>query len=136
MFTSLRTGDIIIINVENNIGSQQGGIRPAIIVSNNIGNKHSNTIKVLPGTTKRNNSTLPTHVHFSTSEVTCLSRDTTFEAESSWVINKFQIIKKIGTLTETQLNRVAIAMAYDTPLVLLAFQNNIQNTETFQKISR
>lgn len=136
MFTSLRTGDVVIINVENNIGSQQGGIRPAIIVSNNIGNKHSSTIKVLPGTTKRHNSNLPTHIHFSASEVTCLSKDTTFEAESSWVINKFQIMKKIGTLTETQLNKVAIAMAYDTPLVLLAFQNNIQNTETFQRISK
>lgn len=133
--TNFRTGDIVIVKLSNNIGHQQGGVRPAIVVSNNIGNKYSHTIKVLPGTTKRGGSNLPTHVHFSSSEVTCLTQDTTFEAESSWVINKFQVVKKIGTLSETQLYKVAEAMAYDTPLIVMAFENHIQNTENFQRVA-
>lgn len=132
----LKTGDIVIVKLNNSIGHQQGGVRPAIVVSNNIGNRYSQTIKVLPGTTKRGGSNLPTHVHFSSSEVACLTQDTTFEAESSWVINKFQVVKKIGTLSEPQLYKVAEAMAYDTPLVVLAFEHQVHCTESFKRVRR
>ena len=58
------TGDLVLVDLSNNIGHQQGGKRPAVIVSNNVGNAVSPMVEVLPLTTKRYKSTLPTHVDF------------------------------------------------------------------------
>ena len=131
----LKTGYVVIVKLENNIGSQQGGIRPAVVVSNNVGNTYSNTIKVIPGTTKRLTNNQPTHAHFTTEELPFLKSDTTFEAECSWVVNKFQVLKVIGELNDDQLERIAEAMAYDTPLIYKAFQNGVQNNQMFKRIS-
>lgn len=49
------TGDLVLVDLSNNIGHQQGGKRPAVIVSNNVGNAVSPMVEVLPLTTKRNN---------------------------------------------------------------------------------
>lgn len=131
---NVKTGDVIRITLPNAIGHQQGGERYAVVVSNNIGNKVSPTVEVLPGTTKRDDSTLPTHAHFKAGEIQGLSRNTTFEAESQWVINKFQIIEIVGHLSDKQLERIATAMIMATPLVLKAFESNVHKTQRFQKI--
>jgi mRNA-degrading endonuclease toxin of MazEF toxin-antitoxin module len=131
---NVKTGDVIRITLPNAIGHQQGGERYAVVVSNNIGNKVSPTVEVLPGTTKRDDSTLPTHAHFKAGEIQGLPRNTTFEAESQWVINKFQIIEIVGHLSDKQLERIATAMIMATPLVLKAFESNVHKTQRFQKI--
>lgn len=123
------------MNFSNSIGHQQGGIRPAVVVSNNVGNNVSPMIEVLPITTKRGSSVLPTHAKFYSGEVDCLKYDSTVEAESKWVINKWQVIKQMGSFSEEQLDRIATAMVYATPIVIKAFKNGIHNTKTFQKIS-
>ena len=117
------TGDLVLVDLSNNIGHQQGGKRPAVMV------------EVLPLTTKRNNSELPTHVTFKASEVEGLKRDSTVEAESKWVINKWQILKKLGTFNDEQLDKIATAMVYATPIVIKAFQAGVHNTDLFRKIS-
>lgn len=129
------TGDLVLVDLSNNIGHQQGGKRPAVIVSNNVGNAVSPMVEVLPLTTKRNNSELPTHVTFKASEVEGLKRDSTVEAESKWVINKWQILKKLGTFNDEQLDKIATAMVYATPIVIKAFQAGVHNTDLFRKTS-
>lgn len=130
-----KTGDLVLVELTNNIGHQQGGIRPAVIVSNNIGNKVSPMVEILPLTTKRNNSNIPTHVYFSASEVSGLHKNSTVEAESKWVINKFQIKKKLGRFTDEQLEKIACAMVYATPIVIKAFKLGIQDTNLFKHIN-
>lgn len=49
----IKTGDVVYVNLPNNIGSQQGGERYAVVVSNNVGNKYSPTVEILPATTQR-----------------------------------------------------------------------------------
>lgn len=127
------TGDLVLVDLSNNIGHQQGGKRPAVIVSNNVGNAVSPMVEVLPLTTKRNNSELPTHVTFKASEVEGLKRDSTVEAESKWVINKWQILKKLGTFNDEQLDKIATAMVYATPIVIKAFQAGVHNTDLLGK---
>lgn len=129
-----KTGDVIVVNIPNGIGHQQKGIRAAVIVSNNIGNKKSPMLEILPGTTKRNNSTLPTHAHFVAGECG-LKEDTVFEAESKWTINKYQVIKKIGKMNDDQLERIAMAMVYAVPIVQIAFTKGIQHEEKFQRVA-
>jgi Growth inhibitor len=127
-------GDIVLVEIPNNIGHQQGGIRPCVIVSNNIGNEISPMIKVLPITTKRRKSTQPTHVHFNKDEVDGLLMDSTVEAESTWVVNKWQVKKTLGQFTDEQLDRIACAMVYADPIVARAFNMGILDEATFAHI--
>lgn len=131
---SVKTGDVVLVSLPNAIGHQQGGTRYAVVVSNNIGNLNSPTVEIIPATTKRNKSTLPTHAHFKAGEITGLPQDTTFEAESKWIVNKYQIIKKVSRLSDPQLEKIAAAMLMATPLIVKAFDRNIHTTKQFQKV--
>lgn len=110
------------------------GIRPALIVSNNVGNAKSDMLEVLPITTKRSDSKLPTHVTIKNDSINGLKYISTIEAEGKTPINKFQVLRKLGRLTDEQLEAVAEAMVYATPIVLKAFNKGIQNTQFFQKL--
>lgn len=131
----VKTGDVVLVTIPNSIGHQQGGTRYAVVVSNNIGNSKSPTVEVLPSTTKRDGK-MPTHAMFKAGEIEGLNRDTVFEAESKWTVNKFQILQVITSLTEEQMKRIAEAMLYATPCIIVAFENGIHLTEKFKKISR
>lgn len=125
-----------MVEIPNNIGHQQGGIRPCVIVSNNIGNEVSPVIKVLPITTKRYKSAQPTHVHFNKDEVNGLLKDSTVEAESTWVVNKWQVKKTLGQFTDEQLDRIACAMVYADPIVARAFSLGILEEAAFLHICK
>lgn len=58
----IRRGDIYYADLSPVIGSEQGGIRPVIIIQNDIGNKHSPTVICAAITSKMNKAKLPTHV--------------------------------------------------------------------------
>ena len=131
-----KTGDIILVDFSNGIGHQQKGIRPALIVSNNIGNTFSPVLEVLPITTKRTKSKLPTHVHISPTKENGLSMNSTIEAEGKIPVNKFQVKRHLGRISDGDLERVAFAMVYATPIILHAFNNGVQNTEDFKKVCR
>jgi len=131
---AFKTGNIVLVEIPNNIGHQQGGTRPAVIVSNNIGNTLSPTIKVLPITTKRSSSKQPTHVHFKRGEVSGLIKDSTVEAESTWVINKWQVKKVLGSFNDEQLDKIAYAMVFAEPIVARAFSIGIQDDENFVRV--
>lgn len=131
---TFKMGEIVLVEIPNNIGHQQGGTRPAVIVSNNVGNTFSPMIKVLPITTKRQKSKQPTHVQFKGEEVDGLDRDSTVEAESAWVINKWQVKKRLGKFNDAQLDKIACAMVFATPLVARAFAAGIQHDGAFQRI--
>lgn len=129
-----RTGDIILVDFHG-IGHQQRGIRPAIIVSNNVGNKFAPIIEVIPFTTQKQDKNMPTHVKFKASKETGLIEDSILLAENKTSINKFQIIKKLGAANEDQLDAVACAMAMATPIILRAFKKGIEQNSKFVTIS-
>ncbi len=58
----IKRGQIYYVDFGENVGREQNGIRPAIIMQNNIGNKHSPTTIVIPLTTSKRKHPLPTHV--------------------------------------------------------------------------
>lgn len=130
----IKTGDIVYVDLPNNIGHQQGGRRYGVVVSNNIGNCNSPTVEILPSTTKRTGN-MPTHAVFAAGEIKELSKPTVFEAESKWTINKFQILKVVSHLNKEQMNRIAEAMIYATPCIVSAFYNGVHETPKFQYIA-
>lgn len=62
----IRRGDIYYADLSPVVGSEQGGIRPVLVIQNNVGNKHSPTIICAAITSKMNKAKLPTHIEIST----------------------------------------------------------------------
>lgn len=58
----IKRGDVFYSDLNPVVGSEQGGIRPVLVVQNNVGNRHSPTIVVLPLSTAKKHY-LPTHIH-------------------------------------------------------------------------
>lgn len=85
-------GEIYYANLEGVIGSEQGGIRPVLIVQNNIGNTYSNTTIIVPITSK-NKSNLPTHINIQLNEPSVVL------CEQIKTIDKKRLLEKIRNAT-------------------------------------
>jgi len=106
--TIIRRGDIWMADLRiGTIGSEQGEIRPVLVVQNNIGNKHSPTVTIIPLTSKRKNN-LPTHVVISESFLPMLSVALT---EQIRTIDKSRFIKYMGKLNENIMSKINNAIA-------------------------
>ena len=62
----IRRGDIYYADLSPVVGSEQGGIRPVLVIQNNVGNRHSPTVICAAITSKMNKAKLPTHIEIST----------------------------------------------------------------------
>lgn len=92
--------DIVQADLSPVVGSEQGGIRPVLIIQNDIGNLHSPTTIVMPLSTKFKNPNQPTHTLIKKSADTGLKVDSILLGEQMRMISKQRIKKKIGTVTD------------------------------------
>ena len=93
--------DIVQADLSGTIGSEQGGIRPVLIIQNDIGNLHSPTTIVMPFSTKVfKNPNQPTHTLIRSSADTGLKTDSILLGEQMRVISSQRIKKKIGHVTD------------------------------------
>lgn len=93
--------DIVQADLSGTIGSEQGGIRPVLIIQNDIGNLHSPTTIVMPFSTKiYKNPNQPTHTLIKKSADTGLKKDSVLLGEQMRVISYERIKKKIGMVTD------------------------------------
>lgn len=93
--------DIVQADLSGAIGSEQGGIRPVLIIQNDIGNLHSPTTIVIPFSTKVfKNPNQPTHTLIKKSVDTGLKMDSILLGEQMRVISGERIKKKIGCVTD------------------------------------
>lgn len=104
----MKRGEIYYADLGTAYGSEQGGIRPVLLISNDIGNKYSPTVIILPFTSK-NKANLPTHVDISKQE-SGLPKDSTLLTEQVRTIDKQKIISKCGQVSDDTLMLVDIAM--------------------------
>lgn len=96
----IRRYDIVQADLGTNIGSEQGGIRPVLIVQNDTGNIFSSTTIVIPLSSKLKSLNQPTHTLIKRSMDTGLRTDSILLGEQMRVISNQRIIKKIGTVTD------------------------------------
>ena len=95
--------DIVQADLSGSIGSEQGGIRPVLVIQNDIGNLHSSTTIVMPFSTKIfKNPTQPTHTLIKKSDKTGLKMDSILLGEQMRVISNERIKKKIGSVTDVK----------------------------------
>lgn len=105
----IRRGDLYLADLNPFTGSEQGGKRPIVILSNNIGNRYSPTVIVAPLTTQIENGFMPTHAHVkkavysTTANSTCL-------LEQIRTIDKRRLEKYMGKLSFDQMTQVDIAL--------------------------
>ena len=101
----VKRGDIFYADLSPVIGSEQGGIRPVIIIQNDIGNKYSPTVIVAAITSQINKAKLPTHVEISSEEYG-LNRDSVVLLEQIRTLDKKRLKEKIGHMTEKEKKKV------------------------------
>lgn len=105
--------DIVQADLSGTIGSEQGGIRPVLIIQNDIGNLHSPTTIVMPFSTKVfKNPNQPTHTLIKKSADTGLKMDSVLLGEQMRVISSQRIKKKLGCVTNEK-ERKEIRRVYD-----------------------
>lgn len=96
----IRRYDIVQADLGQVVGSEQGGIRPVLIVQNDAGNIYSSTTIVIPLSSKLKSLNQPTHTLIRKSVDTGLKTDSVLLGEQMRVISSQRIIKKIGTVTD------------------------------------
>ena len=83
----VRRGDIYFADLSPVVGSEQGGVRPVLIVQNDVGNKHSPTVICAAITSQMNKAKLPTHIALSSAEY-ALPKDSVILLEQIRTIDK------------------------------------------------
>ena len=120
-------GEIWYADLTDAIGSQQGGVRPVLIVSNDKYNLFSTTVNAralvetdsfigMPLTSQINKHS-PVHVNYTVNEIVGLIKDSAVEVEKMRDINKFQLKNKIGKMTVEQQELVAEKTFYQIPML-------------------
>lgn len=105
----VRRGDIYYADLSPVVGSEQGGMRPVLIVQNNVGNKHSPTVIAAAITSQIGKARLPTHIELS-ARTYGLSRDSVVLLEQVRTIDKRRLKEKMGRLDESLMNQVNSAL--------------------------
>lgn len=92
------------------VGSEQGGIRPVLVIQNNMGNKYSPTVIVSAITSKLNKTKLPTHIELDSEEYG-LKSDSIILTEQIRTIDKSRLKEKIGHIDDTNvMNKIDNAL--------------------------
>ncbi|ERI94340.1 toxin-antitoxin system, toxin component, MazF family [Clostridiales bacterium oral taxon 876 str. F0540] len=111
----MKRGDIFYADLSPVVGSEQGGIRPVIIIQNDVGNKYSPTVIVAAITSQINKAKLPTHVEISSEEYG-LNKDSVVLLEQIRTLDKKRLKEKIGHMTEGDMKKVDEALSISVGL--------------------
>ena len=106
----VRRGDMFYADLSPVVGSEQGGIRPVLVIQNNTGNKYSPTVIVSAITSQLNKNKLPTHIELDSQEFGLKSNSVVL-AEQIRTIDKSRLKEKIGHIDDNRImNRINNAL--------------------------
>ena len=109
-------GEVYLVDFGQGYGSEQRGIRPAVIVQNNTGNKYSPTTIVVPVTSRQTKAHIPTHVKI---KGACFTKKSQALTEQVLTIDKRRIIRKMGNIKFRSLLKIGTAL-----MIGLGLNNN------------
>ena len=116
MDTNVKRGDIFYADLSPVVGSEQGGMRPVLIIQNDTGNRHSPTVIAAAITSQTGKANLPTHI--SLAARSCgLTRDSVILLEQVRTLDKSRLRERMGRLDEPAMHQVdnAIAVSFGLP---------------------
>ena len=105
----IKRGDIYYADLSPVVGSEQGGLRPVLIVQNDIGNKYSPTVIAAAITSQVNKSKLPTHIELN--EKYGLSKESVILLEQVRTIDKMRLKEKMGHIDSDTMSMVNKAIS-------------------------
>ncbi len=104
----VKRGDIYFADLSPVVGSEQGGIRPVVIIQNDVGNHYSPTVIIAAITSQTNKSRLPTHVQVST--YSDLPKNSVILAEQIRTIDKKRLRERVGHFDEDTMRKIDEAL--------------------------
>ena len=107
---TIKRGDIYYADLSPVIGSEQGGIRPVLIVQNDVGNKFSPTVIAAAITSQRDKTNLPTHIKVD-ADGCGLSKDSIVLLEQVRTIDKQRLKEKMGSLSVGAMDKINHALS-------------------------
>ncbi len=113
---TIKRGELYYADLSPVVGSEQGGVRPVLVVQNDVGNKYSPTVIAAAVTSKINKAKLPTHIELPSSTYG-LARDSVILLEQIRTLDKRRLKERIGELNEITMTRVDKAI-----LISLGFE--------------
>lgn len=102
---TIKRGELYYADLSPVVGSEQGGVRPVLVVQNDVGNKYSPTVIAAAVTSKINKAKLPTHIELP-SNTYGLQKDSVILLEQIRTLDKRRLKERIGELSETTMSRV------------------------------
>ena len=105
----IKRGDIFYADLRPVVGSEQGGIRPVLIIQNDVGNRHSPTVICAAITSKMNKAKLPTHIEIDASAYG-IEKDSVILLEQLRTIDKRRLKDKVCHLDSVMLDKVNHAL--------------------------
>jgi mRNA interferase MazF len=105
----IKRGDIVLVNLEPIKGSEQGGVRPCLIIQNDKGNMSSPLTIIAPFTSKKFTKEFPTNVNIHSSE-SRLEKESTVLLNQIKTIDKSRIIKRITELSNSLMKKIDLAI--------------------------
>lgn len=109
MYLMIKRGDMFYADLSPVIGSEQGGVRPVLIIQNDIGNKYSPTVIAAAITSQTSKNKLPTHININSSEYG-LMKDSVILTEQIRTIDKSRLKEKIGQVDIGTMDKVNNAL--------------------------
>ncbi len=106
----VRRGDIYYADLSPVVGSEQGGVRPVLIIQNDVGNRYSPTVIAAAITSKMSKTHLPTHIDITSAEAG-LSKDSVILAEQIRTLDKRRLRERIGHLDSVCMSEVDAALS-------------------------
>ena len=106
---TVKRGDIYYADLSPVIGSEQGGIRPVLIIQNDVGNKYSPTVIAAAITSQKDKTKLPTHIQVNASGCG-LAKDAIVLLEQVRTIDKQRLKEKMGSLDMMSMDKVNKAL--------------------------
>lgn len=107
---NIKRGDIFYADLSPVVGSEQGGIRPVLIVQNDVGNKHSPTVIAAAITSKKFKTRLPTHISVQADECG-LAKDSIVLLEQVRTLDKTRLRERMGCLDEMEMSKINRALS-------------------------
>ena len=106
---NIKRGEVFYADLSPVVGSEQGGVRPVLIVQNDVGNRHSPTVIAAAITSRQDKSSLPTHI--SLGAQSCgLQKDSVVLLEQVRTLDKKRLKEKMGEIDDSSMRQVNQAL--------------------------
>lgn len=107
---NIRRGDIYYADLSPVVGSEQGGVRPVLIVQNDVGNRFSPTVIAAAITSQREKTKLPTHIQLQ-STATGLAKDSVVLLEQIRTLDKRRLKERMGRLDNSSMEQIDLGLS-------------------------